>query len=243
MTFRSIAGWFARLGHLLAATVLIAGFSASLAQAQVRTETAVFAGGCFWCVEADMDKVKGVLKTVSGYAGGTNDDPSYRAVTYVDTGHLEAVEVTYNPAIISYRRLTDIFLRTIDPTDDGGQFCDRGHSYRTALMPLNAAQRSAAKAAIADVTARGLLTAPVKTRVVPIKKFYKGEEYHQDFYQKKPAHYNRYRTGCRRNQRVKSVWGPEAYKGIPKLQKNKQASRQSDRSLFSSIFGQETGGR
>jgi len=169
------------------------------------TATAILAGGCFWCVEADFDKVDGVLDTVSGYTGGTTENPTYKEVTYGDTGHYEAVKVTYDPARVDYRTLVDHFLRTIDPTDDGGQFCDRGDSYRTAVFVADEAERAVAEAAVAE--AERALQVDVVTPILPAAPFYRAEDYHQDYYLKNPLRYRFYRTAYGRDARLDEVWG------------------------------------
>jgi peptide-methionine (S)-S-oxide reductase len=183
-------------------------FTAAPARADIETETAVFAGGCFWCVEADFDKVKGVLSTVSGYTGGDAKNPTYEDVTYGDTGHYEAVEITYNPDLVDYRTLVDYFFRTVDPTDAGGQFCDRGDSYRTAVFALDAEQRAAAEAAKAE--AASILKEEVVTPILDASTFWKAEEYHQNYYKKKPVRYRYYRWNCGRDQRLEDLWGEAA---------------------------------
>lgn len=163
-------------------------------------ETAVFAGGCFWCMESDLEKLDGVGDVVSGYAGGASDNPTYR--NHAD--HLEVVRAPYDPAVISYRKLTDYFLRHIDPFDDGGQFCDRGHSYTTAIFYQNDAQKTAAEAAVAAAEAE--LGEEIVTPVRALDQFWRAEEYHQDYYKKNPVRYKFYRTGCGRDRRVNAVW-------------------------------------
>ncbi|MEM7694400.1 MAG: peptide-methionine (S)-S-oxide reductase MsrA [Pseudomonadota bacterium] len=194
----------------LAATAgaILVGFGTGVVSAQEpqpqETASAIFAGGCFWCVESDFDKVDGVLSTVSGYTGGTTENPTYKSVTYGTSGHYEAVEVTYDPQKVDYRTLTDYFLRHIDPTDDGGQFCDRGDSYRPALF-VTEAQRADAEAALAEADA--LIEAELKTPILPAAPFYEAEHYHQDYYQKNPLRYRYYRFACGRDERVDEVWG------------------------------------
>ncbi len=163
--------------------------------------TAVFAGGCFWCVEADFEKLEGVEKAVSGYSGGDLQNPTYRN----HKGHLEAVEVTYDPAVVSYRELVDYHLRHIDLFDAGGQFCDRGPSYTSAIFVLGEDERAAAEAAIAELEKKlGVkIVTPVRERL----KFWEAEEYHQDYYKKNQAKYAYYRSGCGRDRRVKQIWG------------------------------------
>ncbi len=205
-----------------------------------QTQTAIFAGGCFWCVEADFDKVPGVKETISGFTGGFKKNPTYREVVSTRTGHYEAVKVTFDPSVVTYRKLVDIFWRTIDPTDDGGQFCDRGQAYRTAIFPLNSAQRTAAERSKAAIESRKLVKAPLVTKIIDASEFYAAEQYHQNFYKKSPGRYYSYRAGCGRDNRVKSVWGAEAYKGIPgKTAKvgDQASAPSSGGSLFTGLFG------
>lgn len=200
---------------LLAAAALAAavcGPSASTpadaAQAQARparTATALFAGGCFWSAETDIEHVPGVIGAVSGFAGGRTANPTYAQVTAGGTGHLEAVRVTYDPARISYGELVRRFLRTIDPTDGGGQFCDRGASYRTAIFALDPEQRRLAEAARAE--ANTVLRGRVVTPVLAAARFYPAEAYHQNFARRNPGHYQRYRRGCGKDARIRAVWG------------------------------------
>lgn len=163
--------------------------------------TAVFAGGCFWCVETDFEKLPGVIDVVSGYSGGLKENPNYQD----HEGHYEAVEVTYDPVAVTYRQLADYLLRHVDPLDDGGQFCDRGPAYRTALFAANAEEWAAAKAAIAD--AEKALGEKVATPILDRGAFWKAEGYHQDYAKKNPVRYKFYRTSCGRDARVKLVWG------------------------------------
>lgn len=164
-------------------------------------ETAIFAGGCFWCVEADLEKLDGIGDVVSGYSGGDLQNPTYRN----HGQHLEVVQAPFDPAIISYRELTDYFLRTIDPLDAGGQFCDRGNAYTTAIFYANDRQKADAEAAVA--AAEEELGQEIVTPVLPAKTFWRAEEYHQEYYKKNPVRYKYYRTGCRRDARVAQIWG------------------------------------
>lgn len=163
--------------------------------------TAVFAGGCFWCVESDLEKLNGVGDVESGYSGGALPNPTYRN----HEGHREVVQAPFDPDVISYRELTDYFLRHIDPLDGGGQFCDRGHAYTTAIYYADDAQKADAEAALADAEAE--LGKPLATKIEPLNKFWIAEDYHQDYYKKNPVRYRYYRTGCRRDARVEQVWG------------------------------------
>lgn len=193
---------------LLAACGQSSGQSADAAQRPARpanAQTALFAGGCFWSAERDLEAVPGVVEAVSGFAGGRVANPGYEQVVRGGTGHLEAIRVVYDPARISYRQLVRRFLRTIDPTDRGGQFCDRGEQYGTAVFALNAAQRREAEAARAE--ANRILSGRVVTPIRGAARFYPADAYHQDYARRNPAHYNRYRRGCGKDARVRAVWG------------------------------------
>lgn len=200
---------------MLALSVLTAGVAKAqdaTAGAEANTGVAIFAGGCFWCVESDFDHVDGVTETVSGYIGGKNDNPTYQSHTA--NGDHEAVRITYDPAVVSYDALLKTFFRSVDPTDDGGQFCDRGHSYTTAVYTMNDAQAALAEAAKADAAAA--LGQPVVTEVLAAPTFWPAEDYHQDFYTKNPVRYRYYRYGCGRDKRVETLWGDQAHFGIDK---------------------------
>ena len=166
---------------------------------------AVFAGGCFWCTEADFDKIPGVLSTTSGYTGGKLRDPTYEQVSAGGTGHIEAVRVTYDPAKVSYATLASRFMRTIDPLDSGGSFCDRGYGYRSAFFVATPAQRLVVETI--RTRAQASLKKPVATLVLPAANFYPAETYHQDYYQKNPIRYRFYRSRCGRDARLKALWG------------------------------------
>lgn len=183
-------------------TLLSAALAAGLSvgPAAAATQTAVFAGGCFWSAELAMEKLPGVTDVVSGYAGGTSQRPTYQN----HEGHLEAVKVTYDPAKVSYATLTAYFFRQIDPTDPNGQFCDQGHSYQTAVFVAGEAERQTATAAKAHVAR--LLGKPVATEVRAAARFWPAEAYHQDFAKKNPARYNAYKIGCGRERALKAVW-------------------------------------
>ena len=193
----------------VAAAVMLVAHAASAQQLQ----KAVFAGGCFWCVESDFDKVPGVVSTVSGYTGGKTADPNYRQVTAGGTGHYEAVEITYDPAKVTYEALLTAFWHSVDPTDDGGQFCDRGQSYETAVFVANEKERRLAEASKA--AAQKQLDRPIVTPILPAGPFFVAEDYHQDYYKNNPLRYRYYRFRCGRNSRVEEVWGEHAYEGIP----------------------------
>jgi peptide-methionine (S)-S-oxide reductase len=172
---------------------------------QTAARTAVFAGGCFWCTEADFEKLPGVITAVSGYTGGSKPEPTYKEVTAGRTGHYEAVQVTYDPAQVSYGALLTYFWRTIDPTQGDGQFCDRGASYRTAVFVADAAERRAAETS-RQLTERRL-GQRIVTEILPAGRFWPAEDYHQDYARKNPLRYATYRKGCGRDARLKALWG------------------------------------
>jgi peptide-methionine (S)-S-oxide reductase len=181
------------------------------AQAQrVTTETAIFASGCFWCTEVDFDKVDGVVTTTSGYIGGKTANPTYQQVTSGTTGHTEAVKIEFDPAKVNYARLVEIFWRTMDPLDAGGQFCDRGSGYRSGIFPVNAEQQRIAEASKQKLIDEKRFKQPIVTEITPGQTFWNAEEYHQDFYRKNPGRYYSYRAGCGRDARVRALWGNEA---------------------------------
>ncbi|WP_414899005.1 peptide-methionine (S)-S-oxide reductase MsrA [Rhodovulum sp. YEN HP10] len=200
---------------------LVLGYMVKGGRAQAtEPETAIFAGGCFWCVEADFESVPGVSGVVSGYTGGTLENPTYRDVSHGGTGHYEAVRITYDPERVSYPELLSLFFRSVDPTDPGGQFCDRGDSYRTAIFVSDPAEREAAEAAKAE--ARSALSQEIVTPVLEAGPFYEAEAYHQDYYRQtgliltrfgpksKAEAYKLYRKACGRDARVKALWGDAA---------------------------------
>ena len=199
----------------LAASAVLTGLFASWAMtsdAIAASKSAIFAGGCFWCVEADFDSVPGVLSTTSGYIGGSAKTASYKAVSAGGTGHYEAVKIVYDPARVSYDRLVHIFWRSVDPTDAGGQFCDRGSSYKTGIFTMNEAERKIARAS--KNKAAAALGQKIVTRIVNAGKFYKAEAYHQNYYTRNPIRYKVYRYGCGRNKRLRALWGGQALAGI-----------------------------
>ncbi|MFC0558127.1 peptide-methionine (S)-S-oxide reductase MsrA [Halalkalibacter alkalisediminis] len=170
-------------------------------------EVATFAGGCFWCMVKPFDQFDGILSVVSGYTGGHTENPSYKEVCSETTGHYEAVQITYNPSIFSYKKLLTIYWQQIDPTDAGGQFFDRGNSYRTAIFYHNEDQRLLAEQSKAELKGSNKFNRPVVTQILPAKHFYLAEDYHQDYYKKNPLHYNRYRTGSGREAFINKHWG------------------------------------
>ena len=195
---------------LLAATAP----SSVLAATDDELATAIFAGGCFWCVESDFDAVPGVVETLSGYTGGTADNPTYKQVTAGGTGHREAVRIRYDPKQVSYERLLHIFWRSVDPTDGGGQFCDRGESYQSAIFVADEEERRLAEASREMLEQSMVLDAPVVTPIESAGEFFPAEDYHQDYYTKNPVRYRFYRFSCGRDSRVQQVWGRQAHDGI-----------------------------
>jgi len=193
----------------LALAISLGLATATVALAE-ETGQAIFAGGCFWCVESDFDKVPGVLSTTSGYIGGENDSPTYE--NHTRYRHREAVLIEYDPALVNYDQLVHSFFRSVDPLDAGGQFCDRGFSYTTAIYTLNDTQAVAAREAKALAEAE--LGQAVVTDIEAAPTFWPAEDYHQDFYNKNPLRYSYYRNACGRDRRVEQVWGEAAMAGI-----------------------------
>jgi peptide-methionine (S)-S-oxide reductase len=199
-----------RFVRLLAAAVF--GLTVSVGAFAQATSKATFAGGCFWCVESDFDKIEGVISTTSGYTGGKTVNPTYHDVSAGVTGHAEAVEIVFDPKRVSYERLLEHFWRTVDPTVKDRQFCDVGSQYRTAIFYHDDAQRKAAEASKAALQKKKPFSDPVVTEIVAAGPFYPAEEYHQDYYKKNPIRYNYYRNGCGRDARLKQLWGDLAGK-------------------------------
>ena len=170
---------------------------------------AIFAGGCFWCMEPPFDKLDGVVATTSGYTGGTTVNPRYEDVGSGRTGHYEAVRVDYDPAKVSYATLLETFWHNIDPLDARGQFCDKGPMYRSAIFPIDEAQRAAAEASKAALEKSGKLPGTVVTQILPAGPFYAAEDYHQDYYKKNNLKYSYYRWSCGRDRRLEQLWGPQ----------------------------------
>lgn len=168
---------------------------------------AIFAGGCFWCVEEAFDAVDGVTATTSGYVGGHVADPSYEEVSAGGTGHAEAVEVRFDPQRVDYRTLLDVFWRNVDPTDPGGQFCDRGNSYRSGIFPLDAGQERLARASRQALKDDPQAPSPIVTEITRAERFWPAEEYHQDYHRKNPLRYRFYKSRCGRADRLEELWG------------------------------------
>jgi len=168
--------------------------------------TAVFAGGCFWCIESDFEKLDGVSEAVSGYTGGEASTADYKTVSYTETGHYEAVEVYYDPDKVSYSELVEFFWRHIDPTNPRGQFCDSGSSYRSAIFYGNAQEKAIVEKSLANLKKNKPFEGEIVTTIAAAKPFYLAEDYHQDYYKKNPFRYKLYRSGCGRDARVAKLW-------------------------------------
>ncbi len=179
----------------------------SLSADKPKPAIATFAGGCFWCVESDFDKVPGVLKTISGYMGGHTARPTYKQVTRGTTGHTEVVQITYDPSKTSYVKLLHTFWRSIDPFDLKGQFCDKGSQYRPEVFYHTESQRQQAEASRTTLNASGRFNKKIAVPITKASTFTEAEGYHQDYYKKNPLHYWSYRRGCRRDDRVRAIWG------------------------------------
>ena len=195
----------------LIAFVIISGIYATSVTAEEAVTSgaavATFAGGCFWCMEPPYDKLDGVHSTVSGYIGGEKLNPTYREVSAGSTGHTEAVQVTYDPAKVSYEKLLDVFWVNIDPTVSDRQFCDRGNQYRTGIFYHGDEQRELAQASKSKLESTKPFKDPIVTEIMVADTFYPAEDYHQDYYKKNPLRYKFYRYNCGRNKRLDELWG------------------------------------
>lgn len=180
------------------------GFLAVTAEAQMKYDKATFAGGCFWCMEPPFEKLKGVVDVSSGYAGGSGENPTYQ--DYAKKGHVEVVQITYDPSIVSYSKLLDVFWRQINPTDAGGQFVDRGPEYRSAIFYHDEEQKSLAEKSKEELAKSGRFDKPIVTEIIKATAFYKAEDYHQDYYKKNPIRYKYYRSGSGRDRYLEKVW-------------------------------------
>jgi peptide-methionine (S)-S-oxide reductase len=212
---------FSNLKPIILSLAIVFGVMLECSRAQAgQTETLTVAGGCFWCVESDFESVPGVQEVVSGYTGGTLEQPTYKQVVRGGTGHYEAVQIHFDPSVVTRAQLLQMFFRSVDPTDAGGQFCDRGDSYRTAIFVSTPAENAQAEAAKAQ--AARALKQKIVTPVLPLGPFYQAEKYHQDYYKgskivltrfgpiKQSKAYKRYREACGRDQRVQQLWGKDA---------------------------------
>lgn len=191
---------------VLVITILLT--STAFAAASKQYEEAIFAGGCFWCMEGPYDKLDGVISTTSGYTDGQVKNPTYKQVSSGNTGHTEAIKIEYDPGKISYEKLLEVFWVNIDPLTANAQFCDHGSQYRSGIYYKNATQKAAALASLKRIQAK--FDKPVVTEIDPASTFYPAEEYHQNYYQKNPVRYKYYRWSCGRDQRLKELWGDNA---------------------------------
>ena len=190
-------------------TVLLA--TARPVEAAPQTATATFAGGCFWCMEPPFDALPGVISTTSGYTGGSIKNPSYAQVSAGGTGHAEAIEVLYDPTLVSYEKLLEVYWRNIDPLTPNRQFCDVGSQYRPAIFYHNETQKELAEASKATLERSGTFAVPIAVEIVAASQFWPAEEYHQNYYLKNPIRYKFYRYGCGRDQRLEELWGDEPH--------------------------------
>jgi peptide methionine sulfoxide reductase msrA/msrB len=201
------------VAKLLIAALLLLAFPAVMMSAQKRYEKATFAGGCFWCMEPPFEKLEGVKAVISGYAGGTGEDPTYQ--DYSKKGHTEVIEITYDPDQVTYSDLLDVFWRQIDPTDAGGQFVDRGQGYRSAILYHDAEQKRLAEKSKQKLEKSGRFNKPIVTEIIQVGKFYPAEDYHQDFHKNNTLRYKSYRGNSGRDQYLDKVWGRDRHMKSP----------------------------
>ncbi len=201
----------------------------SMTRENKNVQSAVFAGGCFWCTEADFEKLPGVVEVISGYAGGPEENPTYKEVSSGMTGHVEAIEIFYDSSKITYKELLDHFWRHIDPTDTGGEFVDRGSQYRSVIFYENDEQKQLAEQSKEALEKSGVFDKPIVTEIKKLTKFYEAEAYHQDYYKNEPIHYKVYRRGSGRDQFLLSTWGSEAHS--PVSTSEKQYHKPNDETL------------
>jgi len=193
------------------AAVAALALAATVTAQEKKFATAIFAGGCFWCMEQPFDVLDGVISTTSGYTGGMRLNPTYEQVSSGTTGHTEAVRIEYDPAKVSYEKLLYVFWRNIDPLTANAQFCDHGTQYRSGIYPLDDEQRRLAEASKTELEKSGRFkSAKIVTEIVPAAQFWPAEDYHQDYYRKNPVRYQFYRAGCGRDARLQALWGDEA---------------------------------
>ncbi len=207
-----------RIIPLIAVTILLQG-----GYAEMKTEKATFAGGCFWCMELPFEKIDGVIEVISGYTGGHTEDPTYEEVSSGKTGHLEAIQITYDPSKVRYAELLAVFWKQIDPTDKAGQFVDRGSQYRTAIFYHTEEQRTIAEQSKRELEQSGRYRKPIVTGILKAAPFYPAEEYHQNYYKKNPMRYKFYRLNSGRDQFREKIWGTE-----PPLHRPSGPPRSSD---------------
>lgn len=201
--------------HLLSNTfglLLLSGAATFSSLSQAAPQTMIVAGGCFWCVESDFELVQGVSDVVSGYIGGHTDNPTYKQVSSGKTGHFEAVVINFDDDVVSLKALADYYWKTIDPTDAAGQFCDKGSPYKTAMFYQDDKQKAVFEASLAKVEKSKPFKDDIVTEILPAKKFYPAEEYHQSYYTKNPIRYTYYRASCGRDSRIEDLWGEVASK-------------------------------
>jgi peptide-methionine (S)-S-oxide reductase len=206
MDTTQLTRWLASL--LFGCVALIGNASSDTDKSQY--QTAIFAGGCFWCMEPPYDNLDGVISTTSGYTGGSKKDPSYKEVSRGVTGHAEAVQIIYDPTRVSYDELLNVFWHNIDPTNANGQFCDWGNQYRSEIFYQDAEQEKLAKQSKSALIESKPFDAPVVTEITQASTFYPAEDYHQDYYQKNPVRYKFYRYGCGRDKQLEELWGKTA---------------------------------
>jgi peptide-methionine (S)-S-oxide reductase len=190
------------LGSVIGSLILTSALSS-----QAATQTMIVAGGCFWCVESDFEKIDGVIDVVSGYTGGHQENPTYKQVSSGKTGHYEAVEITFDDEKVSLETLANYYWKTIDPTDDKGQFCDKGTPYLTAMFYQNDEQKAVFEASLKNVEQTKPFDATIVTPILAASTFYLAEDYHQSYYTKNPIRYNYYRSSCGRDNRIEELWG------------------------------------
>ncbi len=195
-----------------------------IANGEAVSKKALFAGGCFWCMEGPFEKVPGVLSVTSGYAGGKKPNPSYKEVSSGKSGHVEVVEVEYNPKLVSYNKLLEVYWMQIDPTDGKGQFADRGSQYVPYIYYSNGEEKKLAEKSRAELQKSGRFEKKIAVKIIPAPAFYPAEEYHQDYYKKNPAHYNRYKVGSGRAGFIERHWGKEKNSQIPSEKKSMKTS-------------------
>jgi len=205
--FKNFRWTLLALALLIICSWLFAGRMEVSANESNNTATAVFAGGCFWCMEPPFDKLEGVLATTSGYTGGHTDNPTYKQVSSDTTGHYEAIEISYDPSKIDYATLLNVFWHNVDPLDAKGQFCDKGDSYRTAIFYSSEEQKELALKSKKELDDSGYFNEDIVTVIEAAKTFYPAEDYHQDYYQKNPVRYKYYRFACGRDARLEELWG------------------------------------
>ena len=198
------------IGEMMVGLAVMGGIGSILADEKGKTETATFAGGCFWCMQSPFEQIPGVIKVWVGYTGGYKVNPTYEEVSSGMTGHYESIEVTYDPKKVAYKDLLDVFWRNIDPTDPAGEFVDRGQQYQTAIFYHDEEQKKLAEASKDELQKSGRFNRPIATKILKDSVFYRAEEYHQDYFKKNYAHYEQYRTGSGRDEFIKRHWSKDA---------------------------------